>query len=74
MRLMRIGPVGAERPVVLDGDEALDAASLVTDFDRTWSTNGVALGLPDHPYLRSGEVMELWIDGMGGRRQDLGMA
>jgi hypothetical protein len=71
---MRIGPVGAERPVVFDGDAALDAASLVTDFDRTWSTNGVALGLPDHPYLRSGEVMELWIDGMGGRRQDLGMA
>jgi 2-keto-4-pentenoate hydratase/2-oxohepta-3-ene-1,7-dioic acid hydratase in catechol pathway len=40
MRLMRIGPVGAERPVVLDGDEALDASSLVTDFDRTWWTNG----------------------------------
>jgi len=37
---MRIGPVGAERPVVLDGDEALDASSLVTDFDRTWWTNG----------------------------------
>jgi 2-keto-4-pentenoate hydratase/2-oxohepta-3-ene-1,7-dioic acid hydratase in catechol pathway len=40
MKLMRIGPVGAERPVVLDGDEALDASSLVTDFDRTWWTNG----------------------------------
>ena len=40
MRLMRIGPVGAERPVVLDGDEALDASPLVTDFDRTWWTNG----------------------------------
>jgi 2-keto-4-pentenoate hydratase/2-oxohepta-3-ene-1,7-dioic acid hydratase in catechol pathway len=40
MRLMRIGPVGAERPVLLDGDEALDASSLVTDFDRTWWTNG----------------------------------
>jgi hypothetical protein len=35
MRLMRIGPVGAERPVVLDGDEVLDASSVVTDFDRT---------------------------------------
>ena len=33
-------PVGAERPVVLDGDEALDASALVTDFDRTWWTNG----------------------------------
>jgi 2-keto-4-pentenoate hydratase/2-oxohepta-3-ene-1,7-dioic acid hydratase in catechol pathway len=40
MKLMRIGHVGAERPVVLDGDEALDASSLVTDFDRTWWTNG----------------------------------
>jgi 2-keto-4-pentenoate hydratase/2-oxohepta-3-ene-1,7-dioic acid hydratase in catechol pathway len=37
---MRIGPVGAERPVLLDGDEALDASSVVTDFDRTWWTNG----------------------------------
>jgi 2-keto-4-pentenoate hydratase/2-oxohepta-3-ene-1,7-dioic acid hydratase in catechol pathway len=40
MKLMRIGLVGAERPVVLDGDQALDASSLVTDFDRTWWTNG----------------------------------
>lgn len=40
MRLMRIGPVGAERPVLLDGDEALDASSVVTDFDRTWWTDG----------------------------------
>jgi 2-keto-4-pentenoate hydratase/2-oxohepta-3-ene-1,7-dioic acid hydratase in catechol pathway len=40
MRLMRIGPVGGERPVLLDGDEVLDASSVVTDFDRTWWTNG----------------------------------
>jgi 2-keto-4-pentenoate hydratase/2-oxohepta-3-ene-1,7-dioic acid hydratase in catechol pathway len=40
MRLMRIGPVSAERPVLLDGDEALDASSVVTDFDRTWWTDG----------------------------------
>ena len=95
MRLMRIGPVGAERPVVLDGDEALDASSLVTDFDRTWWTNGgperltaarsegrlprediegQRIGAPDHPYLRSGDVMGLWIDGLGRQRQDLGAA
>jgi 2-keto-4-pentenoate hydratase/2-oxohepta-3-ene-1,7-dioic acid hydratase in catechol pathway len=36
MRLMRIGRAGAERPVLLDGDEALDASSVVTDFDRMW--------------------------------------
>ena len=40
MRLMRIGPVGAERPVLLDGDEALDASLVVMDFDRTWWTGG----------------------------------
>ena len=40
MKLMRIGPVGAERPVLLDGDEALDASSVATDFDRTWWTDG----------------------------------
>jgi 2-keto-4-pentenoate hydratase/2-oxohepta-3-ene-1,7-dioic acid hydratase in catechol pathway len=40
MKLMRIGPVGAERPVVLDGQEARDASSLVADFDRAWWTNG----------------------------------
>jgi 2-keto-4-pentenoate hydratase/2-oxohepta-3-ene-1,7-dioic acid hydratase in catechol pathway len=40
MRLMRIGPVGAERPVLLDGDKALDASSVVSDFDRTWWTDG----------------------------------
>jgi hypothetical protein len=42
MRLMRIGPVGAERPVLLDGDEALEASSVVMDFDpdlvdRRWA-------------------------------------
>jgi 2-keto-4-pentenoate hydratase/2-oxohepta-3-ene-1,7-dioic acid hydratase in catechol pathway len=40
MRLMRIGSVGGERPVLLDGDEALDASSVVTDFDRTWWADG----------------------------------
>jgi 2,4-didehydro-3-deoxy-L-rhamnonate hydrolase len=40
MRLMRIGPISAERPVLLDGDEALDASSVVTDFYRTWWTDG----------------------------------
>jgi hypothetical protein len=29
MRLMRIGPVGAERPVVLDDEEALDVSWMV---------------------------------------------
>jgi 2,4-didehydro-3-deoxy-L-rhamnonate hydrolase len=40
MRLMRIGPIRAERPVVLDDEEALDVSSLTADSDRTWWTNG----------------------------------
>jgi hypothetical protein len=28
----------------------------------------------DHPYLYSGGVMELWIDGLGPQRQELGAA
>ena len=92
MRLMRIGPVGAERPVVLDGDEALDASSLVTDFDRTWWTNGGPERLApahsegrlhranidgqriDAPGGHRRDVMELWIDGLGRQRQELGAA
>jgi len=52
----------------------LGRASLVTDFDRTWWANGVTLGLPEHPNLRRDDVMELWIDGLGRERQDLGAA
>jgi hypothetical protein len=70
MRLMRIGPVGADRPVVLDGDEALDASSLVTDFDRTWWTNGGPERLTAARSERR-DLMELWIDGLGRQRQDL---
>jgi 2,4-didehydro-3-deoxy-L-rhamnonate hydrolase len=69
MRLMRIGPVGAERPVVLDGDEALDACSLVTDFDRTWWTNGG----PERLIAARSEG-RLPLDGLGRQRQDLGPA
>jgi 2-keto-4-pentenoate hydratase/2-oxohepta-3-ene-1,7-dioic acid hydratase in catechol pathway len=44
------------------------------DVINTGTPAGVALGLPDHPYLRSGDVMELWIDGLGRQRQELGAA
>ncbi|WP_067485435.1 fumarylacetoacetate hydrolase family protein [Actinomadura hibisca] len=44
------------------------------DVINTGTPAGVALGLPDTPYLRGGEVMELEIDGLGAQRQTVGRA
>jgi len=44
------------------------------DLVNTGTPAGVALGLPDQPYLRSGDVVELEIDGLGGQRQLVGQA
>ena len=41
------------------------------DVINTGTPHGVALGLPDHPYLRPGDVMELQIEGLGRQRQVL---
>ena len=35
---------------------------------------GVALALPDTPYLQAGDVVELEIDGLGRQRQMVGQA
>ncbi|MEV5486092.1 MULTISPECIES: fumarylacetoacetate hydrolase family protein [Streptomyces] len=39
------------------------------DVINTGTPAGVALGLPDSPYLRAGDVTELVIDGLGTQRQ-----
>jgi 2-keto-4-pentenoate hydratase/2-oxohepta-3-ene-1,7-dioic acid hydratase in catechol pathway len=39
------------------------------DVVNTGTPAGVALGRPDHPYLRPGDVVELEIDGLGRQRQ-----
>jgi 2-keto-4-pentenoate hydratase/2-oxohepta-3-ene-1,7-dioic acid hydratase in catechol pathway len=39
------------------------------DVVNTGTPAGVALGRPDHPYLRAGDVVELEIDGLGRQRQ-----
>jgi 2-keto-4-pentenoate hydratase/2-oxohepta-3-ene-1,7-dioic acid hydratase in catechol pathway len=39
------------------------------DIINTGTPHGVALGLPDHPYLRAGDVVELEIEGLGRQRQ-----
>ncbi|MEU4402745.1 fumarylacetoacetate hydrolase family protein [Micromonospora orduensis] len=41
------------------------------DVINTGTPAGVALGLPDHPYLRAGDVVELEIGGLGRARQAL---
>lgn len=39
------------------------------DLINTGTPAGVALGMPDHPYLRHGDVVELSIEGLGTGRQ-----
>lgn len=39
------------------------------DLINTGTPAGVALGLPDQPYLRVGDVVELSVDGLGTARQ-----
>ena len=71
MRLMRIGPVGAERTIPnLSQFMVLEPGDVI----NTATPAGVLLGPPDHPYLRNGEVMELWIDELGRKRHERGAA
>jgi 2-keto-4-pentenoate hydratase/2-oxohepta-3-ene-1,7-dioic acid hydratase in catechol pathway len=40
MKLARFGPLGSERPAVVDGETLIDVSSLVTDYDNEFWTNG----------------------------------
>jgi 2-keto-4-pentenoate hydratase/2-oxohepta-3-ene-1,7-dioic acid hydratase in catechol pathway len=44
------------------------------DVINTGTPAGVALGQPDKPYLRVGDVVELEVDGLGRQRQTFGQA
>ena len=44
------------------------------DVINTGTPAGVALGSPDTPFLRAGDVVELEIDGLGRQRQQLEQA
>ena len=44
------------------------------DVINTGTPAGVALGLPDHPYLRAGDTVELGIDRLGDQRQTFAQA
>lgn len=35
MKIARIGAAGSEKPVVVEGDQAIDVSSLVSDWNRT---------------------------------------
>ena len=39
------------------------------DLINTGTPAGVALGLPDNPYLRAGDTVRLEIDGLGWAEQ-----
>ena len=40
MRLGRLGPLGAERPVLLDGDRVLDLSGVTPDIDGAFLGSG----------------------------------
>jgi 2-keto-4-pentenoate hydratase/2-oxohepta-3-ene-1,7-dioic acid hydratase in catechol pathway len=40
MKIARIGAPGGERPVIVDGEDAIDVSSLVSDWNRTELENG----------------------------------
>ncbi len=40
MKIARIGAVGSENPVVVEGDQAIDVSSIVSDWNRTELENG----------------------------------
>jgi 2-keto-4-pentenoate hydratase/2-oxohepta-3-ene-1,7-dioic acid hydratase in catechol pathway len=44
------------------------------DVINTGTPHGVALGLPDHPYLRAGDTVDVEIDGLGRQHQSFGAA
>jgi 2-keto-4-pentenoate hydratase/2-oxohepta-3-ene-1,7-dioic acid hydratase in catechol pathway len=62
MKLMRIGPAGAERPAVLDGDTVLDASAVVTDYDRGWWSDDGPARLAEA--VAAGSLPELATDGL----------
>ena len=69
---------GLDTVIGPNGMVLIPRESIKTDWEvelaviNTGTPDGLALGLPDHPYLGSGDMMELWIDGQGRQRQELG--
>ncbi|RAJ69742.1 2-keto-4-pentenoate hydratase/2-oxohepta-3-ene-1,7-dioic acid hydratase in catechol pathway [Streptomyces sp. Amel2xB2] len=67
MKLLRVGPVGAERPALLDGDGVLrDLSALVPDIDGALLADDAALALVRTVAASPGELPAL--DAEGGLR------
>ncbi|MFI2263224.1 fumarylacetoacetate hydrolase family protein [Streptomyces tubercidicus] len=77
---LRLSVNGVRRQDGTSKDMVFDVAFLVWylsqymvlepgDVINTGTPAGVALGLPDKPYLRAGDTTELTIDGLGSQRQ-----
>lgn len=61
----RSGVVASETVRYLSQFMVLDPGDII----NTRTPPGVALGMPDKPYLRAGDVVELGISGLGWQRQ-----
>jgi 2,4-didehydro-3-deoxy-L-rhamnonate hydrolase len=65
MRLARLGPAGAERPVVLDGERVLDLGGMTADIDGTFFAQGgvdtvrLALEAGDLPELPAADDLRV---------------
>lgn len=68
MKLLRIGPVGAERPAVLDHAGLLRGVSADDGYD-VGTPRAVGMGLAQPRFLRAGDQRRLTIDGLGEQRQ-----
>ncbi|WP_327153365.1 fumarylacetoacetate hydrolase family protein [Streptomyces tubercidicus] len=82
---LRLSVNGVRRQDGTSRDMVFDVAFLVWylsqymvlepgDVINTGTPAGVALGLPDKPYLRAGDTTELTIDGLGSQRQTFAQA
>ncbi|NRQ40780.1 fumarylacetoacetate hydrolase family protein [Nonomuraea sp. NN258] len=82
---LRLWVNGEQRQNGNTKDMIFDAAEIVRylswfmvlepgDVINTGTPAGVAMGLPGQPYLRTGDVVELEIDGLGRQRQTVGQA
>lgn len=64
MKLLRMGPIGAERPAVLIGPEPGDLINAGTP-------SGIDKGMNVPAYLRAGDIVQLSINGSGTQRQHM---
>ena len=66
MKLVRIGPAGAEVPgALVDDDTFVDLSDVVGDFNEAFFGSGALASLPD---VVAGRVADGRVESVGGRR------